>query len=126
MVEHDFIISINESLQGINRSLGKIEGKVDNALELHTNCPARLGFEALREDTKSIKMEKKERRANETNSISPAMIRSLQPIVFKLLPWIITALLAGAAFTGYMLSSSGNSADMIKKISPLNPDHSTD
>lgn len=126
MVEHDFIISINESLLKLNRVIGSIEGKVDYSIKLHESCPARLGYEELKQDTKTIKSEKREKRANETNSISPNMIRSLQPILFRLLPWILLALMSGAAFTGYMISSSGNSLDMIKKISLPNPDHSTD
>jgi hypothetical protein len=125
-MERDFIISINESLLKISHSMGQIEGKVDNAIDLHTNCPARLGFEELKNDTRSIKIAKKEKQQNEMNSLSPAMVKSLQPFLFRVLPWIITALLAGAAFVGYMIASSDNSEDMIKKIVPSIPANSAD
>lgn len=106
--------------------MGQIEGKVNNAIDLHTNCAARLGFEELKNDTRSIKLAKKEKQQNEMNSLSPAMVKSLQPFLFRVLPWIITALLAGAAFVGYMFASSDKSLDTAKKIVPSVPLNSTD
>lgn len=107
MAEKDVIL---ESLMKINRSIGSMDSKIDRAIELHETCPARLGFDGLKEKTARLRSVKQ-------TDTDPDMPLSIAPLGKgklnkSVVIWIMGALLAamsGAAFTGYMFARSGQS-----------------
>jgi hypothetical protein len=93
-------------LMKMNRSLGSMEGKIDHAIELHETCPARLGFDKLKETTSRLRI------AKDGDSDMPL---SLVPIgrgkVTKTtVIWVLSLALAimfGIAFAGYTFGKAG-------------------
>lgn len=96
MTEKDF----TKILVDLSGNLGRIEGRLDEIVQLHKQCPARLGFDGLKEKTNRIRNQK-----DSSDSIMPpAMKKAISPIVWKIAPWILLALISGAAAAGYMIA----------------------
>jgi hypothetical protein len=107
---------ILESLMKINRSLGSMEEKIDTAIELHRNCPARLGYDGLKDATAKFRMKKPDLDGNRSLIPIDAKPRIPKTTIIWVLS-IIIALMFGIAFTGYVFGRSGSPPP--KPISPI-------
>jgi len=101
--QNDFLLSINNTLGDMRGLMGRVEGKVDYAIQLHETCPARLGFDSLKEKTSRFKVK--------TDPDSPLSLapgkRGLSKNTIILILSAALALMFGVGFAGYMFGREG-------------------
>lgn len=92
MTEREF----TKILVDLSGDIGEIKAEIKQVRQLHEQCPARLGFDAIKEKTSKI------RHTSDTAIPIPKNIGSIKNIILA----AGTGLLLGAAFVGYLLSKA--------------------
>lgn len=98
MTEREF----TKILVDLSGDIGEIKAQIKGIRTLHEQCPARLGFDKLKEQTARFKKESSD------SIMPPAMRKSIAPMLWKIAPWLLLAMISGAAAAGYMIARPVN------------------
>lgn len=107
------LIAMSGDIGEIKGSLVGLNNSIESAIKLHVECPARLGYDTLRDRTSRIKT---------SNSISPSPTAIKFPSLVmwapKLVPWILAVLFGCVGLGAYMATGESDaSAKAIRAVS---------
>jgi len=113
--QNDFLLSINKTLGDMRGAMGRIEGRVEYAIQLHETCPARLGYDALKDTATSFKLKTRDSKgAPAVSSPMSAFLKSVAPYLWK------GALIFGLAVGGSIVARfSTSDADQKPTINAI-------
>jgi hypothetical protein len=122
VTEKDFtkiLIDLSHDIGDIKGSVGTLSGKVDYSIRLHETCPARLGFDALKDTTASFKLKNRNSTDAGAPPVSPvtAFLKTVAPYLWKGL--ILFGLAVGASVVARLSTSDIDQKPTINAIQAI-------